>query len=141
MARPEAGLWDYLRGLLPAGIHYSRIESETCPGFPDIHYTYEGTTGTIELKSVPQGKGQFPFSGKKGLRKTQRDWIDEELKAGGYVFLCLEVKPEIFLLQAGLHYDMLHKMTLADLRRVADVHWERGSDVKDQLAVALADPW
>lgn len=138
MARPEASLWDYLRGLLPTGIHYSRIESETCPGFPDIHYTLENGSGTIELKSVPRTNAKYPFSGKKGLRKTQIDWIREEAAAGGFILLILEIKPRIYLLRAEFYYDTLHKMTEEDIDRVS-VKWERGDDVRDKLAVALID--
>lgn len=139
MARPEASLWDYLRGLMPTGIHYSRIESETCPGFPDIHYTLENGSGTIELKSVPRTKAKFPFSGKKGLRKTQKDWICDEVAAGGFVLLILEIKPCIYAIRAEFYYDDLDRMSEEDISRVAVVGWERGDSVGDRLAVALVD--
>jgi hypothetical protein len=138
VARPEASLWDYLRGLLPTGIHYSRIESETCPGFPDVHFTLEGVTGSIELKSTRK-PGKFPFSGDKGLRKSQIDWIKEEVEAGGWVLLCLEAGSKIYLLQAELYYDVLHDMDLDDIAKVATLSWVRGADFRDQLAVALVN--
>ena len=138
MARPEASVWDYLRGLLPTGIHYSRIESETCPGFPDIHYTLEGVSATIELKS---GKfnSTYPFSGKSGLRKSQILWMRDELEAGGMVLLALEVKPYYFLLNAECYYEDLHKMSFEEVRRVSTLFWEKGNDVRDRLAVALVN--
>lgn len=140
MARPEALLWDHLRGLLPTGIHYSRIESETSPGFPDVHFTLEGVTGAIELKSTKRPKAKYPFSGKDGLRKTQLDWIRDELDAAGWVLLCLECKPYIFLLQAEMYYDELHKMTRSDVGRVATIVWtRRGPLPRDELAIALVN--
>ena len=137
MARPEAGLWDYLRGVLPAGIHYSRIESETSPGFPDVHYTLEGRSGTIELKSTKNPTGKYPFSGKDGPNKNQKFWIRDEIAADGVVYLCLERKPMVYLLRADLYYDELDRMTLTDIERVAILTWERGEDIRDRLAVAL----
>lgn len=140
MARPEASLWDHLRGLLPTGIHYSRVESETCPGFPDVHFTLEGVTGAIELKSTKRPTAKYPFSGKDGLRKTQKDWIREELDANGWVLLCLECGPMIYLLQANPYYDMLHAMKENDLMRVSEVKWKRrGGDPRDELAIALVN--
>lgn len=140
MARPEASLWDHLRALLPAGCHFSRIESETSPGFPDVHFTVEGVTGTIELKSTKRPEAKYPFSGKDGLRKSQRIWIRDEIGSGGWVLLCLECKPYIFLLQAEMYFDELHRMTRSDIDRVATTVWMRkGPLPRDELAVALVN--
>jgi hypothetical protein len=140
MSRPEASLWDHLRGLLPTEIHYSRIESETSPGFPDVHFTLDGVTGGIELKSTKRPKAKYPFSGKDGLRKTQIRWIRDELDACGWVLLCLECDPYIFLLQAEMYYDELYRMTQSDIGRVAAVVWTRkGPKPLDELAVALVN--
>jgi hypothetical protein len=123
MARPEAAFWDYLRGLLPSGIHYSRIESETSPGFPDIHYTLDGVSGTIELKSTKKPRAKFPFSGGNGLRKSQIIWIREETDAGGLVLLALECGKQIFIVDAGPYHDHLYKMTSKYIERVSWLHW------------------
>ena len=140
MARPEASLWDHLRALMPAGCHYSRIESETSPGFPDVHFTVEGITGTIELKSTKRPNAKYPFSGKDGLRKSQILWIRDELEANGWVLLCLECDPYIFLLEAECYYDDLYKMSRGGIGRVAKVVWTRkGPLPRDELAVALVN--
>lgn len=138
--KAEASLWDHLRGLLPPDIHYSRIESETSPGFPDIYYTLEGVTGTIELKSVDRPKAKYPFSEGYGLRKSQYDWIEAEESAGGFVLLCLEIKPYVFVLQASLCYDELHRMTSEDIRRVAEIAWKRGFNPADLSHVLMNKP-
>lgn len=143
MARPEASLWDHLRGLLPTGIHYSRIESETSPGFPDVHFTLEGVTGAIELKSTKRPNAKYPFSGKDGLRKTQLDWIKEELDAGGWILLCLECGGMVHLLQAKMYYDELPRMTKEDILRVSYINWIRRhldrTIIGDALAIALVN--
>jgi hypothetical protein len=140
VARPEASLWDHLRGQLPAGGHFSRIESETSPGFPDVHFTVEGVTGSIELKTTKRPTAKYPFSGKDGLRKSQRVWIRDELAAHGWVLLCLECGPMVYILNAECYYDDLHRMTEDDIMRVALVNWSRrGADPRDALAVALVN--
>lgn len=138
--KSESSLWDYLRDLLPPEIHYSRIESETSPGFPDVHYTLSGVTGTIELKSVDRPKAKYPLAGKHGLRKSQRDWIEAEVKAGGFVLLCLEIKPEICILQANS--SLIHeipRMTLADIQRFAEISWTRRSTLGPGLRGVLVN--
>lgn len=131
--KPESVLWDYLRPRLPIGIHYSRIESDTSTGFPDVHYTLETHSGTIELKSQPNPTGDYPFSGeKKGLRKAQKSWIREELAAGGHVTLVLQLKDSIFFLD-GHRFEDLDNMTESDLRAGARLIWEKGRPIQPVL--------
>jgi hypothetical protein len=134
MAKPEAGLWDYLRPWLH-GVHYSRIESlETSPGFPDVHYTINGVSGTIELKCQPRPSGSYPFAGvKKGLRRTQRTWISEELLAGGKVLLILQAKATIFFVR-GHFWRSLDHFTLDDISDISELIWTRGGE-HDSLAL------
>lgn len=81
----ESSLWTYVRGkLLPPGIHATRIENGVSAGFPDVHYTYQGKTGTLELKFLRKKK--LPF-GDDGLNKDQRIWIRDEVDAGGKVWI------------------------------------------------------
>lgn len=139
MARPESGLWDYLRERMPAGIHYSRIESlETSPGFPDVHYTLNGISGTMELKCKPKPTGSYPFKGTKdGLRTSQRIWIREELLAGGRVVLVLQAFQMIYFLPGQFHKG-LDDFTIADIERAASLIWTRGgSQPIDSLSEIL----
>lgn len=122
----EATFWDYLRKLLPPDIHYDRIESDTSPGHPDIRYTLDGVTGTIELKSTKRPTAKYPFSGKDGLRKSQIRWIEREMRAGGFVLLALRCGNINYLLEAGVYYDELDKMALKDISRVSDFSWVSG---------------
>lgn len=126
MSKPEASLWDYLTTVLPSVGHYSRIESATCHGFPDIHYSLHGYSGTIELKS-----GKAPF-GKRGLRKTQIDWIAEEDIANGVVWIMAEVPVvvgnTIFLIDGNMYFEEFNQMTFRRMQEVADLEWRRGSD-------------
>ena len=124
----EASFWNYLRKLLPAG-HYTRIEShDTAPGFPDVHYTLNGNSGTIELKDAKRPGAKYPFSRESGLRRSQTTWMGEELAADGdeRLFLALQCGDRVYLLKAALYYDELHRMTEEDINRVATVKWKKG---------------
>lgn len=120
MAKPESALWDYLRGVLPLGGHYSRIESDTSPGFPDIHYTLHGFSGSIELKIARDA----PFRD-DGLRKTQRDWIEEETVAGGNVWILAQVGARCFLINGNRHWVRFNQMHLKSLERNCAYSWVR----------------
>jgi hypothetical protein len=129
MAKPEASLWDYLRTVLPVKGHYSRIESDTCPGFPDVHYSIHGYSGTIELKATTKA----PFR-KKGLRKSQIDWIAEEDISGGAVWIIAQVhdsvlsRDRIFLIDGNTYFEEFNEMDLGRLASIAEMHWIRGED-------------
>lgn len=95
-------LWKYLEGLLPPGCHATRIENEIGAGFPDVHYTYLEVTGTIELKDTDR----LPM-GKAGMRKAQIRWIEEEIEAGGLVWILVRFKKRYFVV-SGLYAESLN---------------------------------
>lgn len=128
MSKETSSFWPYLRKVLPPEGHYSRVEShDTAKGFPDVHYTLNGSTGAIELKSNDRTRAKYPFRGKYGLRKSQLDWIAEEVKAGGKVILALQCGKEVFLIDDsnGVYSDDLHLMMLEDVKRVSDIWWRK----------------
>lgn len=122
----ESRLWDFLRVRMPVGSHYSRIESETSPGFPDVHYTIQGHSGTLELKSEPEPSGSYPF--KKSFRKSQKDWIKSELEAGGHITLVLQHRKDIYFLSGWL-YKQLEQMTIKEIANKADLIWMEDSPI------------
>ncbi len=123
----EASFWTYLRKLLPREGRYTRIEShDTATGFPDVHYTLNGNSGTIELKDAKRPGAKHPYKGKSGLRKSQITWMTQECDAGGRVFLALQCGDRVYLLNADLYFDELHRMTEDDIARVAAVKWRKG---------------
>ena len=109
----ERALWLWLKPRLPLAGHYTRIESEISPGFPDIHYTFAGISGTLELKCSYYPKAKFPFKS-IGIRKSQIDWIRDELSAGGIVWLMLQVGSERMLL-SGAWASHVNNFTLRQL--------------------------
>lgn len=124
----EASFWSYLRKLLPKEGHYTRIEShDTTSGFPDVHYTLNGVSGTIELKDAKRPGAKHPFKGESGLRKSQITWMTDECEQDGNVFLALQCGDRVYLLRALLYFDELHRMTEDDIGRVATVHWVKKS--------------
>jgi hypothetical protein len=109
---------------MPVGTHYSRIEApETAPGFPDVFYTLKDTTGTMELKCQEFPTGEFPF--KDQLRRGQREWIIDEVAAGGKVILVLQLRQMIYFLDGSYAKD-LGEMTEQQINEKASVTWERG---------------
>ena len=142
----EASFWNYLRKLLPKEGHYTRIEShDTAVGFPDVHYTLNGISGTIELKDAKRPGAKYPFSRESGLRRSQIAWIRDELDASGQVSLALQCGDRVYLLPANCYYDDLHRMTEEEIARVSRVKWKkgnrRGKSVDDEysLEVQLMD--
>ena len=109
----ESSLWDWLRARLPQAGHYSRIESETSPGFPDIHYSLGGVTGTIELKDSKRPKATCPFGRSTGLRVSQLLWIADELASGGLVLICAGIGSTVHFLPGDL-YDSFNQLILTD---------------------------
>lgn len=87
----ESNLWDWLRDVaLPIG-HYSRIEApDTAPGFPDVHYCFEGNTGTMELKYARHVDPPFPDED-TGLHRSQITWIRQQIKNKGQVWIVAEI--------------------------------------------------
>jgi hypothetical protein len=127
----ESSFWKYLRNFLPMDGHYTRIEShDTAAGFPDVHYTLSGNSGTIELKDAKRPGAKYPFKGESGLRRSQLTWLEAEIdRAEGRVFLALQCGDRVYLLKADLYYDELHRMTEEEIARVADVKWKKGTSV------------
>lgn len=123
----EQSFWTYLYKMLPKAGHYSRIEApNTAAGFPDVHYTLDSVSGTIELKDAKRPGAKYPFSGQSGLRRSQITWIRDELAAGGRVALALQCGNRVYLLRADLYYDELHRLTEEGVSSVASVSWCKG---------------
>jgi hypothetical protein len=131
----EASFWDYLRVLLPKEIHYSRIESDTSSGFPDVHYTLESCSGTIELKDTKSPRAKYPFADKNGLRGSQINWIRDEIAAGGVVLLALQREKEVYILPAKYCYAELHEYSYLMLKHWALLHWAKGPPGYDRAGI------
>jgi hypothetical protein len=85
----EKTLWGYLRGLVPIG-KYTRIETgETGPGVPDVYYRLQAKkNGWMELKDSRTPNAEIPFKTEDdGLHTTQLDWIRDEVRMGGTVWI------------------------------------------------------
>lgn len=108
----ESALWKWLRGRLPPG-HYTRVESESSWGFPDVDYVIEGCAGKFELKEAENPASKQPFK-VKGLRDSQILWIPEHLEHGGVVWIVARVGIDTFFIP-GRHYRSFNEATLVTL--------------------------
>ncbi len=61
-------------------IHFTRIESKTINGIPDLNCCAGGTEFWMELKS---DKVKYPR-----LSKWQVSWINKRIKHGGVIIIC-----------------------------------------------------
>ena len=116
----ESGLWNWVRKYLPPG-RYSRIESPTSPGIPDVGYTTGGIRGWIELKDAKKATAKQPFK-RGGLRPEQINWFREEIEAGGSdpLWILARVGKTIYLVP-GIYFAIFNDMTQADLVDCADL--------------------
>ena len=81
----ESKLFDRLRKHIK-NVHFTRIESSTVNGIPDVHGTGSGHSFWLELKS---NTGKFPK-----LDKFQISWCYEEYRHGGRVFILYQALSE-----------------------------------------------
>ena len=132
----ESNLWEWLRDVaLPLG-HYSRIESpDTAPGFPDVSFTVEKTTGTLELKAMDR-RSRVPFPDqKKGLHQSQLRWIRDEVQAGGIVWIIAETPGVIYI----IHGKDAEKFKGADHEDLIDMCWNTISRDDPKHAASILD--
>lgn len=115
----EANLWEWLRDVaLPIG-HYSRIESETSPGFPDVYCQLgPGVSLTLELKCAKRPDASIPFTKKSGVRRSQIKWIRENVRNGGKVWIIAEVSPNVYVIP-GKYVDQINGKSLEHLRSIS----------------------
>lgn len=114
----EKALWNLLRRHLPPG-RYSRIESNTSPGIPDVAYTIKGIRGWIELKDAGENKSKIPFK-RKGLRPDQINWFRDEIEAGGASKLFILARSnEVIYLIPGIYFEKFNDFTEFELRHNA----------------------
>jgi hypothetical protein len=127
----EKQLWNRLRGgILPRG-HYSRIESEPAPGFPDVNYCIEGVEGNIELKDSRKPKAHLPFK-IRGIRLSQELWIRDRVAESGNVWLIVRIGSEIHLLR-GYYAKYLNDWTLSQIRNHSQWCLNRGRLNKENI--------
>ena len=74
----EAKLWLRIKNLKIKG-HFTRIESSTLNGIPDVNACHSGAEYWLELKSNDLNNC--------GLSKWQINWHYDRIKAGGFVFI------------------------------------------------------
>tara|TARA_R100001591_G_scaffold40327_2_gene51979 strand:- start:1558 stop:2046 length:489 start_codon:yes stop_codon:yes gene_type:complete len=85
MKKRESILWQKIKKACPK-IHFTRIESKTINGIPDLNGCMASKEFWLELKS--------DFVGYPKLSKWQISWINKRLAAGGTVLICNETLKE-----------------------------------------------
>ena len=85
MKKRESVLWQKIKKSCPK-IHFTRIESKTINGIPDLNGCMASKEFWMELKS--------DYVGYPKLSKWQISWINKRLAAGGAVLICNETLKE-----------------------------------------------
>ena len=81
----ESKLFDRLKKNIK-NVHFTRIESSTVNGIPDVHGVGAGQSFWLELKS---NTGKFPK-----LDKFQIAWCYEQFRHGGRIFILYQALSE-----------------------------------------------
>lgn len=97
MAKPEQGMWKYLRKRLLAWGHFVRVENDVEVGMPDVNFCIDGREGWLELKVWP-----------RELERTQVVWALQRTAARGYVRVLVKdpIANDYFLLPVGIYDDI-----------------------------------
>jgi hypothetical protein len=92
----ETNLWAWLRPYCPLG-RYTRVENpDAGPGSPDVNYRILKAEGWIELKDARAKNPLIPFPDeKRGLHRTQINWIRDQVTFNGIVWIAARVGNEI----------------------------------------------
>lgn len=136
----EAPLWKWLSARLPLG-HFSRIESETSPGFPDIYYQVPAVPamhigaarpagcGLIEMKADKTGREKYPFRGADdGLRVTQIRWFEDYYEnEGKNLWICARVGNSVLWIP-GTRFTEFNAMSREELHQASILTFEKFCD-------------
>lgn len=134
----EARLWQWLRKRLPEG-HFTRIESESSPGVPDVNYCVRGSEGWIELKASKPMRSGHPFR-RKGLRPEQLRWIEKHLHHDGVIWIIASVGSQVYTIP-GTQADEFNEMSVADLENASwwTADRRRASEAAMQRLIGLLE--
>ena len=98
--KPETRFWKKLKELTP-NVHWTRIESFSSPGIPDLHGVYRGEDGYpvsvfVELKCSKLKK--------VALTPKQISWNYSYNEAGGLNFILVETLPnrDLYIYSGGV---------------------------------------
>ena len=98
--KPETRFWKKLKDVTPK-VHWTRIESFSSPGIPDLHGVYRGEDGYpvsvfVELKCTKLKK--------VALTPKQISWNYSYYEAGGLNFIMVETLPNraLYIYSGGM---------------------------------------
>lgn len=91
----EKNLWRLLKNNLPKDCIFSRIESRTTKGVPDVHFLWEKCSFWIELKTTKHNA--------VNLSPFQISWNTTYSKNGGHCFILVKRSKDngLFLFEGG----------------------------------------
>lgn len=117
----EAKFWTQrVRKWLPPGAFAMRVENGLAAGTPDVFYCWRGRHGWIENKyreRAPVYSNTIVFPEGYGIRKEQRAWWIQYLRAGGVGLIIAGVGPRSFVWRAS--EDLVRNFNLLQWQEVS----------------------
>lgn len=134
----EKDLWKKIDAAMGNLWHAQRHEDEYSPDIPDVSYTYQGTSGWIELKcSSPSGRRPVRIP---KLRSGQLNWMTDRAWHGGNCHILWAAGPHLLLIPATHvgEFDESRDMGVWQLRAC----WNGTTEARDiQAMVEAAARW
>ena len=121
----ESGLWATMKKGVSRFGDFQRIESVVGSGVPDVNYCVGGNEGWIELKHVKAWPKRSRTNVPIEYRSEQPVWWYNRRKAGGRVWVFIQVGSWYGLFDPGR---MQLAMTQEQCRELATASWEGSCD-------------
>lgn len=105
-----------------------RVENILVDGMPDSNYCAASTEGWIEIKAPtePKRPGTPLFGSNHKVSQAQKNWILEQLKAEGVVYLFIATDKRKMLVE-GKWAEQVNTMTVQQIVDIAKWHRERAT--------------
>lgn len=128
----ESNLWTRTRDGLKSYGHLIRVENMLEAGTPDVNYCLHKSDGWVELKHAkkPARDSTVVFKSQRGLDPEQITWIMLRRRAGGRVFVFIQVGDDLLLFD-GLIAPQLNTLTFNEM--VMAAMWHRHGNMSPQL--------
>ena len=126
----ESSLWKSFRKALVGcftSVRISRIENEIERGTPDVHFTGDGFSCWVELKVGKEpARANSPVK-LEHFTMYQRQWLFDEIKAGGKAYLLLQIERNYYLIRGDVAAIHIGAVPFENLEEIAEFS---GPDLK-----------
>ena len=111
-------------------MHIIRVTERFAAGFPDCLYTYKGSTGLVELKSLPSWPKRETTTTNFGIRPEQSIWLRNWHKNNNNSWVFVKIGDDWLLFSSENIVELYQGVTkerayqIAILQYYQDVNWK-----------------